>query len=114
MEIYHNTRCSKSRCTLDIITEKGQDVTVVEYLKTPLTFSDIQGLLKKLNMSAKDLIRKGEADFKENFKGKDLSEDEWINAMVNYPKLIERPIVVKGDKAIIGRPPEKVLELMNS
>lgn len=112
MKIYHNSRCSKSRCTLDIISEKGTDVTIVEYLKNPLTKSEIKELLVKLGMSAADLIRKGEVEFKENYKGKILSEDEWVDAMVKFPKLIERPIVVKGDKAVIGRPPEKVLELL--
>jgi len=112
MKIYHNSRCSKSRCTLDIITKKGQDVTVIEYLKKPLSKEEITGLLKKLGMTAANLIRKGEAEFKENFKGKNLTEEEWIDAMVKYPKLIERPIVVVGDRAIIGRPPERVLELM--
>jgi arsenate reductase len=112
MKIYHNSRCSKSRCTLDIITEKGQDVTIIEYLKSPLSKDEIKGLLVKLNIPAAQLIRKGEVDFKENYKGKTLSEDEWINVMVKFPKLIERPIVVKGDKAIIGRPPENVLELL--
>ncbi len=114
MEIYHNNRCSKSRCTLDIITEKGEDVTIIEYLKTPLNKIQIKDLLTKLNMPASDLIRKGESDFKENYKGKSLSEEEWVDAMVKFPKLIERPIVVKGEKAVIGRPPERVLELMNS
>ena len=112
MKIYHNPRCSKSRNTLNIITEKGSDVTVVEYLKTPPTKEELKDLLKKLNIPAKDLIRKGEQIFKDNFKGKELSEDEWIDAMVEYPKLIERPIVVNGDKAVIGRPPEKVLEIL--
>ena len=108
MKIYHNTRCSKSRCTLDIITENQQDVTIVEYLKNPLTKLELADLLVKLNMPAKDIVRKGEVDFKENYKGKELSEEEWLEAMVRFPKLIERPIVVKGDKAVIGRPPENV------
>ncbi len=112
MKIYHNPRCSKSRNTLNIINENGQEVTVVEYLKTPPSKAELKELLKKLKMPAEKLIRKGEADFKENFKGKTLSEDEWIDAMVAYPKLIERPIVVNGDKAVIGRPPENVLEII--
>ena len=112
MKIYHNPRCSKSRNTLNIITEKGADVTVVEYLKNPPTKSELKDLLKKLNIPAKDLVRKGEQAFKDNYKGKELSEDEWIEAMIKYPKLIERPIVVNGDKAVIGRPPEKVLEIL--
>ena len=113
MKIYHNSRCSKSRCTLDIITENKTEVTIVEYLKNPLTKYEIADLLKKLNIPAENLIRKGEADFKENYKGKTLSESEWIDAMVEFPKLIERPIVVKGDRAVIGRPPENVLSLLS-
>ncbi len=112
MKIYHNPRCSKSRNTLNIITEKGANVTVVEYLKTPPTKEELKDLLKKLNIPAQELIRKGEQDFKDNFKGKNLSEEEWIDAMIKFPKLIERPIVVNGDKAVIGRPPEKVLEIL--
>ena len=112
MKIYHNSRCSKSRCTLDIITEQGKDVTIVEYLKNPLSKNEIKELLKKLGMPAAELIRKGEADFKDNYKGQNLTEDQWLDAMVKFPKLIERPIVVVGDKAVIGRPPERVLELM--
>ena len=112
MKIYHNSRCSKSRSTLDIITENNVEVTIVEYLKNPLTKNEIADLLSKLNIPASDLIRKGETDFKENYKGKTLSESEWIDAMVKFPKLIERPIVVKGDKAVIGRPPENVLDLL--
>ena len=112
MKIYHNNRCSKSRNSFDLLTERGVDFETIEYLKTPLTREDLTDLLVKLNIPAKDLIRKGEADFKENFKGKELSEEEWIEAMVQYPKLIERPIVVKGDKAVIGRPIEKVIELL--
>ena len=112
MKIYHNPRCSKSRNTLNIITEKGADVTIVEYLKTPPTKEELKDLLKKLNIPAQKLIRKGEQDFKDNFKGKELTEEEWIDAMVKFPKLIERPIVVNGDKAVIGRPPEKVLDIL--
>lgn len=111
MEIYHNPRCSKSRNALSILTENGKDVTVVEYLKTPPTFNELKLILKKLNIPAKDLIRKTEADYKEHFKGKDLNEDEWVQAMVDYPKLIERPIVIKGDKAVVARPPELVEQL---
>jgi arsenate reductase len=112
MKIYHNPRCSKSRNTLNIITEKGEDVTVIDYLKNPPTKSELKDLLKKLDIPAKDLVRKGEQAFKDNYKCKELTEDEWIDAMIKFPKLIERPIVVNGDKAVIGRPPEKVLEIL--
>lgn len=112
MKIYHNTRCAKSRDSFNLLTEKGIEFETIEYLKTPLTKDDLTELLVKLNIPAKELIRKGEADFKANFKGKELSEAEWIDAMVKFPKLIERPIVVKGDKAVIGRPIEKVIDLL--
>lgn len=112
MKIYHNSRCSKSRSALSILQEKQLDVTVVNYLETPPSVEEIKEILQKLGMKAEDLIRKGEKEFKENYKGKELTEDEWINAMAKYPKLIERPIFVNGDKAVVGRPPEKVLEII--
>ena len=112
MKIYHNPRCSKSRDSFNLLSEKGIEFETIEYLKTPLTKEDLTGLLVKLSIPAKDLIRKGEKDFKENFKGKELSEKQWVEAMLEYPKLIERPIVVKGDKAVIGRPIEKVIDLI--
>ncbi len=85
--------------------------SVVEYLKEPLDAVQLSEIVSQLGIPAKDLIRKGEADFKENFKGKELSEKEWIDAMVKYPKLIERPIIVKNGKAVIGRPAERIDEL---
>ena len=88
------------------------DFEVVEYLKEVPTKMELSQLLSELNMNAEDLLRKGEAVYKENFKGKKLTQDEWIEAMIAYPKLIERPIVSNGKQAIIGRPPEKVLELI--
>lgn len=112
LKIYHNPRCSKSRDSFNLLTEKGLTFETVEYIKTPLSKEELTELLSKLNIPAKDLIRKGEKDFKENFKGKELSEEEWIDAMLSFPKLIERPIVVKDDKAVIGRPIEKVIDLI--
>lgn len=112
MKIYHNPRCSKSRQTLALIQGKNVEPEIVEYLKEVPSESELKTLLQMLGIPAEKLLRKGEADFKENFKGKTLSEDEWISAMVKYPKLIERPIVVKGNKAVLGRPPENVLELL--
>lgn len=110
--IYHNPRCSKSRQTLGLIEEKGRDFVVKEYLKNPPSKSELQKIIELLGIKPEQLVRKGEAEFKENFKGKDLSDNEWIDAMVSYPKLIERPIVIKGDKAVLGRPPENVLSLL--
>ncbi|MCT4583080.1 MAG: arsenate reductase (glutaredoxin) [Flavobacteriales bacterium] len=112
MKIYHNPRCSKSRNSFNLLTERGLEFETIEYLKTPLTKTELKTILKQLNIPAQALIRKGEKDFKEHFKGKELSEEEWIDAMLTYPKLIERPIIVKGDKAVIGRPIENVIDLI--
>ncbi len=112
LKIYHNPRCSKSRQTLQLINDAKAEVEIIEYLKDIPTVSELKGLLIKLGVEASQIIRKGEPAFKENFKGKTLTNDEWINAMIEFPKLIERPIVVKGDKAVLGRPPENVLELI--
>lgn len=110
--IYHNTRCSKSRCALGILEEKGLDFEVREYLKDTPTAEELKEVLKKLDLPAEELIRKGEAEYKAHFKGKTLTEDEWIAAMVEYPKLIQRPIVIKGDKAVIARPAENMEKLL--
>lgn len=112
MKIYHNPRCSKSRETLKLIEDANAEVTIIEYLKTPPSREELETIIQQLGIEASQLIRKGEADFKDNFKGKTLSESEWIDAMVAYPKLIERPIVIKDQKAVIGRPPELVLDLI--
>ncbi|MBJ2173172.1 arsenate reductase (glutaredoxin) [Aureibaculum sp. A20] len=112
MKIYHNNRCSKSRCGLEILNNSKQDFEVVDYIKNPLSEDEIKDLLKKLNFSPLQLVRKNEAIWKENYKGKDLSDSEIIKAMSEHPKLIERPIVVKGDKAVIGRPPENISALL--
>ncbi|MEE9439357.1 MAG: arsenate reductase (glutaredoxin) [Saprospiraceae bacterium] len=113
MKIYHNPRCSKSRKTLTLIEEHNCEIEIIKYLDQPLTIAEIYDLLKKLDMEAKDIIRRGEAIYKEHYKGKILSNNEWIEAMIKYPKLIERPIVILGDKAVLGRPPENVLKLLN-
>ena len=112
MKIYHNPRCAKSRETLALIEEKGINIEVVEYLKEIPSKETLKSLLNKLGMKPLQIIRKNEAVFKEKFKGKELSEEEWLDAMIANPKLIERPIVVKGEKAVLGRPPENVKELL--
>jgi len=111
LKIYHNTRCKKSRETLQLIEEAGAMVEVIEYLKVTPTAEELGEIVQKLGIKPEELIRKNEAVYKEQYKGKDLSDTEWLNAMVANPKLIERPIVVKGDEAIIGRPPENVKKL---
>lgn len=117
LTIYHNPKCSKSRQTLELLTleaeKSAQEITCVEYLKSPLTFEQISNLLTQLNCAPIDMMRTKEAEFKEqNLKGAD--DKTLINAMVNTPKLMERPIVSNGNKAIIGRPPENVLNLFSA
>ena len=112
VKIYHNPRCGKSRETLQLIRDKGIDPAIYEYLKEPLTSSQLEELINLLGIEAKDLVRTTEAIYKEQFKGKDLSAAEWIEAMVAYPKLMQRPIVVNGNKAILGRPPENVDKIL--
>jgi arsenate reductase (glutaredoxin) len=112
MRIYHNPRCSKSRQTLEIIRKAGVEPEIIEYLSDIPSEKELAALVKMLGISPQELIRKGEDDYKERLKGKELTDAEWISAMVAYPKLIERPIVVKNGKAVLGRPPEKVLELL--
>ena len=112
MKIYHNPRCTKSRQTLALLQEKGHSPEIVLYLETPPSKKDLKALLKKLDLKASQLVRKGEAIYKEAYKGKELSEAEWLDALIEHPKLIERPIVLNGNKATIGRPPELVLDIL--
>ena len=113
VKIYHNPRCSKSRQTLEILNRKKLDIDIVEYLKSPLDINEISNLLKKLGYTARDLLRKGEDVYKnENLSDESLTEDFLIDMMSKNPILIERPIVVSNGKAVIGRPPEKVLEIL--
>lgn len=95
-----------------MLEEVGANVQVIEYLLHPLTEEEIKSLLKKLDLPAKDLVRKSEPLFKEKYEGKKMSEAQWIKAMAKHPILIERPIVVKGNKAVIARPAEKLKELL--
>jgi arsenate reductase (glutaredoxin) len=111
--IYHNTRCSKSRQTLQLIRDSGVEPHVVEYLKTPPSFDELDGVLKKLKLQPIELMRRNEAAFDElELANQSLSRDEAITVMIENPVLIERPIVVKGSDAVIGRPPENVQELL--
>ena len=111
--IYHNPRCSKSRNTLKLLEEHGVHPRIVLYLETRPTSMEIAGLLKKLGLTAAQLVRHGEDEYKASDLGKDSSEDEILAAMARCPKLIERPIVVRGARAVLGRPPENVLELLD-
>lgn len=111
MRIYHNPRCSKSRAGLKFIQDAGKEIEIIEYLKNPPTEKELKKIVKMLGMKPLDLIRKNEVVFKEQFKGKNYTDDEWIRIMAENPKLIERPIVIEGDKAVLGRPAEKIREL---
>lgn len=112
MKIFHNPRCRKSREGLQILEDSKKDFEVVLYLENPPSEKELKMIILKLGITPIELVRKGETDWKENFKGVDLSDDEIIKAMVAYPKLIERPIVISGDKAVIGRPPERIKDLL--
>ncbi|MFT6552794.1 MAG: arsenate reductase [Zhongshania marina] len=112
--IYHNPRCSKSRQTLQLLTDNGVEPEIVLYLDTPPSAAQLKQLLSKLGISARELLRKGETAYKEGgLADTALTEAQLIAAMIAEPKLIERPIVVKGEQAVLGRPPENVLALLS-
>jgi arsenate reductase (glutaredoxin) len=111
--IYHNPRCTKSRATLALLTERGIEPHVIEYLQTPPTAKELKAIVAKLGIKPEELVRKGEDVYKEKFAGKSLTDAQWIQALAANPILIERPIVVRGDKAAIGRPPENVEKLLS-
>lgn len=113
VQIIHNPRCSKSRQTLALLEENGVTPEVVEYLKTPLTAEQISSIINKLEVSVRDIIRTKEAEYKENgLDDTSLTDEQIIDVLASVPKLIERPIVINGDKAAIGRPPENVLAII--
>ncbi|WP_313367728.1 arsenate reductase (glutaredoxin) [Sphingobacterium mizutaii] len=114
IKIYHNNMCSKSRAALNLLKVNNEEIEVQEYLKVVPTKSELKEILKMLQMKPLELIRKNETLFKENYKDKNLSDEEWIDIMLENPVLIERPIVVKDGKAAIGRPIEKIIELLNN
>lgn len=111
--IYHNPRCSKSRQTLALLEENGINPIIIDYLKTPPTHQQLDSILRGLEIQPRELMRKGEALYKElELHDDGLSRDQLIDAMVKNPKLIERPIVVAGDEIVIGRPPQNVLSIL--
>jgi arsenate reductase (glutaredoxin) len=113
LTLYHNPRCSKSRSALQLLEERGLSPTIVRYLETPLSAADLQALLGLLGISARQLLRTGEDEYKSlGLNDPKLTEEQLIAAMVTQPKLIERPILLAGDKAVIGRPPEAILEIL--
>lgn len=112
IRIYYNPRCSKCRDTAALVSERGFASELVEYLVTPPDKEELRSLLLKLGMKPLELIRTGEEVFKQNYAGRTLSDEEWLDALVRYPLLMERPIAVRGNKAVVARPPEKVLDLL--
>ncbi len=113
LTILHNPRCTKSRATLKLLQSKGLDPTIIDYLETPPTMEEFKEILVKLGMGPRDVIRKGEKIFKQmELADTGLSDTALITAMVGNPVLIERPIVINGEKAALGRPPENVLEIL--
>ena len=113
LTIYHNPRCSKSRQTLELIINRNLNPKIVLYLEEKLSQQELKSIISKLGISPRDLLRKGEVEYKENnLDNINLSNDKIIDLMIRFPKLVERPIVVKDNQAIIGRPPENVLKLI--
>jgi len=110
--IYHNPRCSKSRETLKILETKKAEHEVIKYLDDPLSPEKLGKIINLLNIKPIELVRKNESIWKENFKGLDFTDEELIQVMAKYPKLIERPIVINGNKATIGRPPKRILDII--
>ena len=106
--IYHNPRCKKSRAGLQYIQERTNDFEVIEYLKNPISEELFKNLLMKLNLRPQDMVRTQEAIYKTDFKGKNFTDDEWVTIMTENPKLIKRPIVVRGNKAVWGDPSENL------
>lgn len=112
IKIYHNPRCQKSREGLKILEDSGREFKTIKYLEENPSESELREILKLLNIKPEELVRKNETVWKENFKGKDLTDDEIIKTMVKHPYLIERPIVINNNKAVIGRPPASIKSLL--
>ena len=113
IRIYHNARCSKSRSACALLQDKGVELQIVEYLKQPPGRDELAEIVRKLGVPAESIVRKGEEVYKTDYQGRDLTEGEWMDALVLHPILIERPIAVRGARAVIGRPPENVLSLLD-
>ncbi|ASS47313.1 MAG: arsenate reductase (glutaredoxin) [Candidatus Fluviicola riflensis] len=114
IQIYHNAMCSKSREGMCMLEELGDEVEIVEYTKNPLTEEQLSELIAKLGIRPKQLVRTKEEIYKTKFADRKMTPKQWIKAMIKYPELMERPIVVKGNKAVIGRPPTLITELIQS
>ena len=112
LKIYHNPRCGKSREGLAILEESGKDFEIVKYLDNPPSYIELAAIIGKLGIKAIELVRTNEPIWKENYKGKNLKDEDIVQAMVENPKLIERPIVIHNNKAVIGRPPENIKQIL--
>ena len=112
IKIYHNKRCGKSRAGLKLLEDSGKEYQVINYLDTVPTFEELKKIIDMLGIRPIELFRKNELVWKEKFKNKDFSDKEFINIMVKNPKLIERPIVINGNVGVVGRPTEKILEIL--
>ena len=113
IKIYHNPRCSKSRQTLELLKSSGIEPDITEYLKTPPSKQELTAILDMLGLEPRQLMRTKETEYKENgLDNENLSRDQLIDAMIQFPKLIERPIVINNNKAVLGRPPENILEII--
>lgn len=112
IQIYHNPRCSKSREGRQILEDSKKEFEVIEYMKSPLPKKDLELIVKKLKIKPIELVRKNEPLWKENFRDKNLNDDELIEIMIKNPQLIERPIVINGNKAVIGRPPILIKDIL--
>ena len=112
IKIFHNNKCMKSRLGIKFLEENELNFEIINYLNNPLSLEEIKIMVKKLKIKPIELVRKNETIWKSNYKNKELSDEEIVIAMFNYPKLIERPIIINGDKAVIGRPAEKILDII--
>ena len=112
MIVYHNPRCRKSREGLAYAQSKDSSAEIREYLKEEFTKEELNDVINKLGVQPSDLLRKNEQIFKDEFKGKDIKEEEWVEIMLKHPRLIERPIIVNGNKAVVARPAEKIDEIL--
>lgn len=112
MKIYHNPRCRKSREGLKYIQDKGIDVQIIDYLKNPVSFNELQEIVMKLGTKPIDIIRTQEEYYKKNLKGLNFTDEEWLKIIIENPKLLQRPIVVEKHKAVIGQPPENINQLL--
>lgn len=110
--VYHNARCSKSRCALEMLREKGKSYEVIEYMKNPLSVEEIKVLVEQLGIRPEELIRKGEKVYKEKFASVQMTPEKWYKAMSEHPELIERPIILRNGKAVVARPADRMDEVI--